>query len=99
MDRIKQIKVYPPDDSGRSRLIVIYETEDVPKKEDNGRYLSIDLGLHNLMTAYDNSGKSFILGRQYLSICRKYDKEIARVQSQWGAQQARAGIRAYQEAV
>ena len=93
MDRIKQIKVYPPDDSGRSRLIVIYETEDVPKKEDNGRYLSIDLGLHNLMTAYDNSGTSFILGRQYLSICRKYDKEIARVQSQWDAQQARAGIK------
>ena len=52
-------------------------------EENNGRYLSIDLGLHNLMTCYDNAGKTFILGRKYLSLSYFYNKEIARVQSQW----------------
>ena len=64
-------------------VIVIYEVADEKPLGDNGRYLSIDLGLHNLMTCYDNCGKSFILGRKYLSVMQRYDKEIARVQSQW----------------
>lgn len=93
MNVIKQIRVYPPEKSGKCRLIIIYEIPDKETKEDNGRYLSIDLGLHNLMTCYDSSGRSFIPGRQYLSICRKYDKEIARIQSQWGRQQAEKGVK------
>lgn len=93
MDKIKQIKVYPPEKDGICRLIVIYEVPDTVSKGENGRYLSIDPGLHNLMTCYDNSGASFILGRQYLAICRGYDKEIARVQSQWAGQQIRKEVR------
>lgn len=93
MDSIKQIKIYPPDVNGRSNIIIIYEVPDVEKVEDNGHYLSIDLGLHNLMTCYDNHGKSFIVGRKYLSINQRYDKEIARVQSQWGKMQAQKGIK------
>ena len=92
-DVIKQIKIYPAEDDGRSRLIVIYEVADVKMREENGRYLSVDLGLHNLMTCYDNRGKSFILGRKYMSIMHHYDKEIARVQSQWAKTQANAGVR------
>ncbi len=92
-DVIKQIKIYPPEDGGRCRLIVIYEVKDVKPLEDNGRYLSVDLGLHNLMTCYDNRGNSFILGRKYLSIMHRYDKEIARVQAQWAKTQAKAGVR------
>ena len=83
MDTIKQIKIYPPANDGTSRILVIYEVEDVLPEENNGRYLSIDLGLHNLMTCYDNAGKTFILGRKYLSLSYFYNKEIARVQSQW----------------
>lgn len=93
MDSIKQIKIYPPDGKGKSNIIIIYEVPDVEKVEDNGHYLSIDLGLHNLMTCYDNRGKSFIVGRKYLSIHQRYDKEIARVQSQWGKTQAEKGIK------
>ena len=92
MDKIKQIKVYPPEETGRCRLIIIYEIPDTEVKEDNGRYLSIDLGIHNLMTCYDSRGKAFLCGREYLSICRKYDKEIARIQSQWGKLQAARGV-------
>lgn len=92
-DVIKQIKIYPPRESGSCRLIVIYEISDMEELDDNGRYLSIDLGLHNLMTCYDNSGKSFIIGRKYLSITHRYDREIARVQSQWARVQASHGIK------
>lgn len=92
-DQIKQIKLYPPEADGKTRMLVIYEIEDVMLQPENERYLSVDLGLHNLMTCYDNSGKTFILGRKYLSICQYYDKEIARVQSQWAGIQVARGIR------
>ena len=75
MDIIKQIKIYPPANDGTSRILVIYEVEDVLSEEDNGHYLSIDLGLHNLMTCYDNVGKTFIIGREYLSLSYFYNKE------------------------
>ena len=93
MDVIKQIRIYPPDEIAVIRLIVIYEAEEMKEKEENGQYLSIDLGLHNLMTCYDNAGKTFILGRQYLSLCQKYDKEIARIQSQWARTQTAKGVK------
>lgn len=92
-DTIKQIRIYPPEADGSCRIIVIYQIQDVETLADNGRYLSIDLGLHNLMTCYDNEGKSFILGRDYLNIIHHYDREIARVQSQWARAQARAGVK------
>lgn len=92
MDQIKQLHIYPPE-NGRCEVIAVYEKEDAELQPDNGHYLSVDLGLHNLMTCYDSDGNSFILGRKYLSICRKYEKEIARVQSQWAKQQSQKGIR------
>ena len=79
MDIIKQIKIYPPANDGTSRILVIYEVEDVLPEEDNGHYLSIDLGLHNLMTCYDNAGKTFIIGREYLSLSYFYNKEIGKL--------------------
>ena len=92
-DTIKQIRIYPPE-NGRCEIIVIYETPDVVPLIDNGRYLSIDLGLHNLMTGYNSStGETFIAGRKYLAICNYFNKEIARVQSQWAAAQHRKGIK------
>lgn len=93
IDNIKQIKLYTPQPDGRMDIIVIYEEADKPRLEDNGNYLSIDLGLHNLMTCYDSNGRAFILGRQYLSITRYFDKEIARVQSECSAAQVKMGIR------
>ena len=93
MDIIKQLKLYPPGMDGNCRMIVIYEIPDTEELLDNGKYLSIDLGLHNLMTCYSSEGSCFIAGREYLSICQRYDKEIARVQSQWGKQQAAKGVR------
>ena len=74
-DAIKQIKIYPPE-GNKCDIIVVYEVEDIMPLPDNGRYLSIDLGLHNLMTCYDSTnGDTFIMGRKYLSICNYYNKE------------------------
>ena len=92
-DMIKQIRIYPPASEGTCRILIIYEVEDVTPVQDNGRYLSIDLGLHNLMTCYDNAGRTFIVGREYLSHTYFYDKEIARVQSQWANIQNARGVK------
>lgn len=92
-DVIKQIKIYPPDQKNVCQVIVIYDVKDVEKMQDNGHYLSIDLGLHNLMTCYDSVGTSFILGRKYLEISQKYDKEIARLGHQWNSCQSAGGIK------
>ena len=92
IEKIKQLHVYPPENE-KCEVIVVYEIADAELQVNNDHYLSIDMGLHNLMTCYDSDGSSFIIGRKYLSICRKFDKEIARVQSQWAKQQIRKGIR------
>ncbi len=91
-DAIKQIKIYPPE-NGLCKVIVIYEIADVPALDDDGKYLSIDLGLHNLMTCYDTDGNTFIAGRKYLALCHYYNKEIARVQGQWAMMQAKKGVK------
>ena len=93
IDNMKQIRLYPPKADGKMEIIVIYEVADEPQLEDNGNYLSIDLGLHNLLTCYDSRGRAFIVGRQYLSIARYFDKEIGRVQSEWWTMQKKMGIR------
>ena len=93
MDHIKQLRIYPPE-NGKCDLIVIYEMEEPEQLSQNGHYLSIDLGIHNLMTCYDSgNGRAFILGRKYLSLERYFHKEIARVQSVWYAQQSERGIK------
>ena len=93
MDHIKQLRIYPPE-NGTCDLIVIYEIEEPEQLSQNGHYLSVDLGLHNLMTCYDSgNGRTFILGRKYLSLERYFHKEIARVQSAWYAQQSERGIK------
>jgi putative transposase len=94
MKSVKQVQIYPPKPNGECEVILIYEVDDVPLKEDNQKYLSIDLGLHNLMTCFDNAtAKTFIVGRRYLSLCRKYDKQIARIQSQWDKCQSSKGVK------
>ena len=91
--QIKQIRIYPPE-KGRCEVIVIYRIEEPEKLPDNGHYLGIDLGLHNLLTCYDpEKGSAFIVGRKYLSICYYYNKEIAKAQKQWYGIQAKKGVR------
>ena len=99
INNIKQIKIYPPKDNVCD-IIIIYEIEDVTLLENNNNYLSIDIGLHNLLTCYhyskDNNnldGNTFIVGRKYLAFCNYYYKEIARVQSEWYKVQNKQGVK------
>ena len=105
MDQIKQLRIYPPE-KGSCKIIVVYEVPDQEELPQNGHELSVDLGLHNLMTCYDSeNGKTFILGRKYLELERYFHKEIARVQAQWYGQQSGKGvkhsgyIKTYQEVI
>lgn len=92
MDNIKQIKLYPPE-NGKLRLIVIYEVPDIGWLPDNRHYLSIDLGIKNLMTCYDSLGNSFIVGNRYLEVSHYFNKKIAHYQSISDGQQASCGIK------
>ncbi len=93
MDQIKQLRIYPPE-KGSCKIIVVYEVPDQEELPQNGHELSIDLGLHNLMTCYDSeNGNTFILGRKYLGLERYFHKEIARVQAQWYGQQSGKGVK------
>ena len=93
MDQTKQLRIYPPE-KGNCKIIVVYEVPDQEELPQNGHELSIDLGLHNLMTCYDSeNGKTFILGRKYLELERYFHKEIARVQAQWYGQQSGKGVK------
>ena len=68
---MKQIE-FKPLENGHYEMLIIYEIEDTELLCDTGRYLSIDIGVSNLMTCYDNyNNHSFIVsGRQWLSINR-----------------------------
>ena len=93
IDNIKQIKIYPPID-GQCEIIIVYKTNnDIVFKEDNGKQLSIDFGIKNLLTCYDDSNsKSFIIGREYLSIERYFQDNIAYYQSINSKQQVKLGV-------
>lgn len=91
INQIKQLKLYLPR-RNTLEVIIIYDIEDATPLPDNHHYLSIDLGLHNLMTCYDSYGRSFIVGRKYLSICRYFDKQIAKEQSKFDTYQFSKGL-------
>lgn len=92
-DTIKQVKLYPPDENNECRAIIVYEEATPPQLPDNGRYLSIDLGINNPFTCYDNAGRSFILGHKYGAISHYYDKEIEHNQKIYAAQQIAEGVK------
>ena len=81
IDNIKQIEIKYISDK-EYEFKVIYEIEDVKLKKDNEKYLSIDMGINNLITAYDNKGYSFIIkGNSYQNTLYYYNKKIAYYQS------------------
>lgn len=73
---------------------MITELPKAEYKPDNGIYMSVDLGINNLITCYASTGKSLIIsGRQLLSINRYFDKKIGHYQSIAYAQQSAWGIK------
>ena len=81
VNNIKQIEIKYINDF-EYEFKIIYEIEDAELKKDNGRYISIDMGINNLITAYDNKGYSFIIkGNSYQNTLYYYNKKIAYYQS------------------
>lgn len=88
--RVKEIQIKL--DEKRYTAIAVYEEADIPIQEDNGHYLSIDMGLKNTLTCYDSTGKTFLLNG-LLNITHYFDKEIARCQGISDRQQSCLGIK------
>lgn len=74
------------------QINIAYQIQEMTLLDDNGRYLSIDMGLSNLFTCYDNLGKSFIVkGNRYLEISKYFNKKIGHYQSIATPQQIAGG--------
>lgn len=87
IQNIKQVKLNKVDND-HYEVFIIYEIADASVLLDNEHYLSIDIGLSNLMTCYDNYGTGFIIsGNRYLNTCYYYNKKIAHLQSIYDQQQ------------
>ena len=79
--------------NGKIQLSAVYQKEAPAVLEDNGRYLSIDLGIRNTFTCYNSvTGTAFII-KGFLEIQQGYNKQIAHYQSIHAKQQAALGIR------
>ena len=88
---IKTIEFKPLKDN-KYQINVVYEIEEKSLKEDNKHYLSIDIGVKNLFTCYDNAGKSFIVsGSKYLEISHYFNKKISHLQEIANKQQIASG--------
>ena len=74
---VRQVRIVP-----RKEYVVVevlYETTDVEKLSDNGRYCSIDLGINNLATVGSNVIKPIIInGRPIKSINQYYNKMLSK---------------------
>lgn len=77
---------------GRIHLIAVYEKEQPHILGDNGRYLSIDLGIRNTFTCYNNTNNSVFIIKGYLELQQGYNRLIAHYQSICASQQSSAGI-------
>ena len=91
--KIKTIEFKPLKDK-RYQMNVVYKIDDVQLKEDNQHYLSIDIGISNLFTCYDNKGDSFIIsGAKFLETSHYYYKKIAYYQSIHASQESAKGVK------
>jgi putative transposase len=77
---LKQVRIIPQ--SSCYIIEVVYEKQE-KEKITNDNYLTIDLGLNNLMTCYDTkNNKSFIInGHPLKSINQYYNKKKIKIQS------------------
>jgi putative transposase len=77
---LKQVRIIPQ--SSCYVIEIVYEKQE-NQKLNNNNYLSIDLGLNNLMTCYDTkNNKSFIInGKPAKSINQFYNKKRTTLQS------------------
>lgn len=92
LNKIKTIEIKFIDEKSFA-VIAVYEDRKREIKADNGKYLSIDLGIKNTFTCFDSvKGNAFIVNG-FLSATHYYDKKIAYYQSINASQQYKAVIK------
>lgn len=87
---IKEVQVSFRTD-GKLRLSVVHKVVIPDEKPDNGRYLSVDLGIKNNFTCYDSANVTSFILSGWLAKTHWFDKEISRLQSISAKQQAAQG--------
>jgi len=89
---IKEIWLVPRYNATYFEVCYIYEDEKEEIELDKNKYLGIDLGLDNFATCVDTNGTSFIIeGKGLKSYNRWWNKEKAKLQSQYDRQGIRTG--------
>ena len=78
--------------NGKLQLLAVFQREEPAPLSDNGRYLSIDLGITNTFTCYDSTSGTAFLIKGYLELQQGYNKLIAHYQSICASQQHAAGV-------
>ena len=81
LQSFQQIRILP---RGSKIIIeIVYNKEIIEPKEDNGKYVSIDLGLDNLATLTNNCDKQSIIisGKKIKSINQYYNKQMSHYRS------------------
>jgi putative transposase len=81
--KINEVRILPKSNGEEFKIEVVYEVEEDKAMEDNGRYLSIDLGLNNLAACLNSTNGSSILidGRYLKSLNQWYNKKAAKLSS------------------
>ena len=81
---IKMVKFVYDEENDLIKCFKIYEVEQPELKKDNSRYFSIDPGLNNIVSIYNNIGIRPLLynGRPIKSINQYYNKTNAKLQSE-----------------
>lgn len=79
---VKQVRFVPK--YGYYVIEVVYQTEDKPLLQDNGKVMGIDLGVNNLAACVTNvNSKAFIInGKKLKSINQYYNKKKAYIQQE-----------------
>lgn len=80
VDKLRQVRIIPQ--SSCYVIEIIYEKQEKEIKT-NDNYLSVDLGLNNLMTCFDTKNKKSIIinGKPLKSINQYYNKKKTNIQS------------------
>ena len=81
---LKQVKFIYDEENDLIKFFKIYEVKQPKLKKDNSRYFSIDPGLNNIVSIYNNIGIRPLLynGRPIKSINQYYNKTNAKLRSE-----------------
>ena len=89
---IKEVRILPKCNALWFEVEYVYEVQPEKKDLDYSKYLSIDLGVDNFATCVSSTGTAFIIeGRWLKSFNRWWNKEKAKLQSQYDRQGVRFG--------